>query len=114
MALMNSFDLNLLKSLSALLTQGSVTKASEDVGISQSAMSYNLARLRKAMDDDLFTRDAGGMVMTPYARTLLEPLSRVMSDIDMLVTRTVAFDPSTTERTFTLALPDASEVLVVS
>jgi LysR family transcriptional activator of mexEF-oprN operon len=110
---MEMFDFNLLRSLSALLAHGSVTKAAVEVGISQSAMSYNLARLRKAMDDELFTRDAGGLVMTPYARKLLEPLSRVMSDIDLLVTRAVAFDPATTERTFTVALPDASEVLIV-
>ncbi|QEW22616.1 Nodulation protein D 2 [Marinibacterium anthonyi] len=110
---MTGLDLNLLNSLHALLETGSVTRAADRLGISQSAMSYNLARLRKAMGDELFTRTAGGLDMTPYARTLGDPLSRIMTDIDRLVSRSVAFDPASAERTFTIALPDASEVLIV-
>ncbi|KJF71689.1 MULTISPECIES: LysR family transcriptional regulator [Agrobacterium] len=110
---MKDVDLNLLNSLQKLLALGSVTKAAEELGISQSAMSYNLARLRKAMGDELFTRDAGGLVMTPYARTLVEPVSKVMTEIDRLVSRSAAFDPISAERTFTIALPDAAEVLII-
>ncbi len=113
MGLMRDIDLNLLNSLQRLLANGSVTKAAEDQGISQSAMSYNLGRLRKTMGDELFTRDAGGLVMTPYARTLIEPLSRIMTEIDRLVSRSAAFDPHSAERTFTIALPDAAEVLII-
>lgn len=106
-------DLNLLLSLEALLRHQSVTKAAQEIGLSQSAMSYNLARLRKSFGDELFTRNAGGLDMTPYARKLLDPLTKVMLDIDRLVTRDRDFVPSETSRTFVLALPDAAEVLIV-
>ena len=51
-------DLNLLVHLDALLTERSVTRAAARVGIGQSAMSHNLARLRELLDDELLTRAA--------------------------------------------------------
>jgi LysR family transcriptional activator of mexEF-oprN operon len=110
---MDGLDLNLLVSLNALLKHQSVTRAAEETHLSQSAMSYNLARLRKALNDELFTRNAGGLVMTPYARTLVEPLSSIMVDISTLVTRTGSFDPAQAQRSFNIALVDAAEVLVI-
>jgi DNA-binding transcriptional LysR family regulator len=57
-------DLNLLLHLDALLTERSVTRAATRVGISQSAMSHNLARLRELFSDELLTRGPEGM--PPY------------------------------------------------
>ena len=50
------FDLNLLVALDALLTERSVTRAAARVGLGQSAMSHNLARLRTLFGDELLTR----------------------------------------------------------
>lgn len=61
-------DLNLLVHLDALLTERSVTKAAACVGIGQSAMSHNLARLRELFGDELLTRGADGMRLTPRDR----------------------------------------------
>jgi DNA-binding transcriptional LysR family regulator len=48
---LRSVDLNLLVALDALLAEQSVTRAAERLNCGQSAMSANLARLRKLFDD---------------------------------------------------------------
>src|ERR1700741_1593940 len=60
-------DLNLLVALDALLTERSVTRAAARVGLRQSAMSHNLARLRALLGDELLTRGPDGMRATPRA-----------------------------------------------
>lgn len=109
---MNAAKLNLLPSLDALLRHTNVTKAAEELGISQSAMSYNLAQLRKLFGDDLFIRTSGGLVATPYARTLTRPLAAVLGDVDKLIKRKPLFNPAEVERSFRIAAPDATEILV--
>jgi DNA-binding transcriptional LysR family regulator len=105
-------DLNLLTALDALLTERSVTKAAARVGLGQSAMSHNLARLRRLFDDELLTRSADGMRPTPRALALADPVRIALSQIEALVTRAEEFDPRTAERVFRIGLPDSSEVLI--
>jgi len=105
-------DLNLLVAFDALLTERSVTKAANRVGLGQSAMSHNLARLRILFDDELLVRAADGMRPTPRAVALLEPVRTALAGIQALVRRTDAFDPATAERTFRIGLPDSVEMLV--
>ncbi|MGY3489551.1 DNA-binding transcriptional LysR family regulator [Bradyrhizobium sp. USDA 4011] len=71
---MGRIDLNLLVHLDALLTERSVTRAAACMGIGQSAMSQNLARLRELFGDELLTRGADGMLLTPRGATLREPV----------------------------------------
>jgi len=98
-------DLNLLVALDALIREGSVTRAAGRVGVTQSAMSHTLRRLRQLFDDPLLVRVGGAMQLTPRARDLaptlssgLHTLARVLDPVD--------FDPATAERTFTIAAPD--------
>ena len=63
-------DLNLLVHLDALLNERSVTRAAAHVGLSQSAMSHNLARLRDLFGDELLTRGPEGLRLTPRALAL--------------------------------------------
>ena len=105
-------DLNLLTALDALLTERSVTRAAARVGLGQSAMSHNLARLRRLFDDELLTRGADGMRPTPRALALADPVRIALTQIEALVTRTEDFDPRTAERVFRIGLPDSSEVLL--
>lgn len=109
---MDALKLNLLPSLEALLRHTNVTKAAYEIGISQSAMSYNLAQLRKLFEDDLFIRTPGGLVATPYARTLTQPLTAILSDVDKLIKRRPLFNPAEVERSFKIAAPDASEIIL--
>ncbi|MFO1047254.1 MAG: LysR family transcriptional regulator [Geminicoccaceae bacterium] len=105
-------DLNLLVALDALLTERSVTRAAARVGLGQSAMSHNLARLRTLFGDELLTRGADGMQPTPRAIALADPVRVALAQIQALVAREEAFDPRTAERQFRIGLPDSIEVLL--
>ena len=100
-------DLNLLVHLDALLKERSVTRAAARVGIGQSAMSHNLARLRELFGDELLTRGSEGMRLTPRAVALLEPSRTMLAQVEALVSRDQAFDPATAMRTFRFGLPDS-------
>ena len=106
-------DLNLLVHLDALLAERSVTRAAARVGIGQSAMSHNLARLRELFDDELLTRGSDGMRLTPRAVTLLEPVRTMLAQVGALVSPRQAFDPATAVRTFRFVLPDSMEILIM-
>jgi DNA-binding transcriptional LysR family regulator len=95
-------DMNLLVHLDALLRERSVTRAATRIGIGQSAMSHNLARLRELFGDELLTRGPDGMRLTPRAKALLEPLKTMLAQVEALVSRDQTFDPATAVRTFRL------------
>jgi DNA-binding transcriptional LysR family regulator len=67
---MSEPDLNLLAALDALLAERSVTRAAATLGLSASAMSRTLTRLRAATGDQLLVRAGRDMVLTPHAETL--------------------------------------------
>src|ERR1700754_291777 len=106
-------DLNLLVHLDALLSEQSVTRAASRVGIGQSAMSHNLARLRELFGDELLTRCPEGMRLTPRAATLLDPVRTMLAQVETLVSRDQAFDPATAMGTFRFGLSDSMEVLIM-
>jgi LysR family transcriptional regulator, mexEF-oprN operon transcriptional activator len=106
------FDLNLLVALDALLAERSVTRAAARVGLGQSAMSHNLARLRALFGDELLTRAPEGMRPTPRALALADPVRVALAQVAALVARDQAFDPRTAERLFRIGLPDSVEVLL--
>ena len=87
---MNNFnidkvDLNLLKSLQALLSERHVGRAAKRMHISQSAMSHTLARLRDTFDDPLFVRTSTGLEPTARAIGLTTNLSNILDDIGLLM-----------------------------
>ena len=106
-------DLNLLVHFDALLTERNVTRAAARVGIGQSAMSHNLARLRELFGDELLTRGPDGLRLTPRATALVEPVRAALTHIRALVSRDQSFDPATAVRTFRFGLPDSMEVLIM-
>ena len=111
---LSRIDLNLLVHLDALLTERSVTRAAARVGLGQSAMSHNLARLRDVFGDELLTRGPEGLRLTPRATALVEPVRTALAQIQGLVSRDEAFEPGTAERTFRVGLPDSMEILIVA
>ncbi len=80
-----AIDLNLLVALDALLTESGVTRAAAQVGITQSAMSNSLARLRKLLGDELLTRTPDGMRLTPRAAALAEPVRSALRQFQGIV-----------------------------
>ena len=106
-------DLNLLVALDALLSERSVTRAALVIGISQSAMSHALSRLRITFGDELLTRAPDGMRPTPRALALLAPMRAALAQIQELTSAQAAFDPATADVTFSLGIPDSTEVLLM-
>src|ERR1700722_11430108 len=78
---MDSMDMNLLLALDALLTEGSVTGAARRLGLSSSAMSRTLARLRSATGDPLLVRAGRGLVPTPRAAELRDQVHELTHDV---------------------------------
>lgn len=105
-------DLNLLKAFSALLDTRSVTKTGERLGLTQPAVSGMLNRLRETFDDPLFVRAQRGMLPTPRAEALAEPLRRALSEIEALL-QPEAFDPATADRTISIAATDYAQQVVL-
>lgn len=107
-------DLNQLRVLDALLSEGTVTRAAQRLGRPQSTVSTALNRLRAALGDPLFTRSGQGMQPTPRAAALREPLARLLEDLAAALSPPPPFDPATSERTFTLAASDYTQFVVAA
>ena len=69
---MSEPDLNLLLALDTFLAEGSVAGAARRLGLSASAMSRTLSRLRSVTGDPLMVRAGRNMVLTPYAEAIRE------------------------------------------
>ncbi|OOG39511.1 LysR family transcriptional regulator [Rhodanobacter sp. C06] len=96
-------DLNLLTALDALLAEGSVAGAARRLGLSASAMSRTLARLREATGDPLLVRAGRTMVATPHAVELRERVHRLARETHAVLRPAAAgFDPATLQRNFTI------------
>ena len=104
----HGLDLNLLVALDALLTHQNVTRAAEQLNLSQSALSGALARLREHFDDELVVPIGRRMEPTPLARTLAEPLHEILLKTKSLVTATPTFDPLTSNRRLSIIASDYS------
>ena len=110
---LNRLDLNLLVAFDALLTERSVTRAGTRIGLGQSAMSHNLARLRTLFGDELLTRSAEGMRPTPRAMALADSVRLTLAQIQSTVLQSEAFEPATADRVFRIGLADSIEVAVI-
>jgi DNA-binding transcriptional LysR family regulator len=104
---MSEPDLNLLIALDALLTEGSVARAARRLGLSASAMSRTLTRLRAATHDPLLVRAGRGMVLTPCAQALCERARNVVHEARSVL-RPSAPEPdfATLQRSFTIRAND--------
>jgi DNA-binding transcriptional LysR family regulator len=111
---LTGLNLNLLVALDALLSERNVTRAARRVGITQPAMSQTLARLRDLFADPILVRKGRGMVLTPRAEAMLVPLSDALLSVERAVQLGMAFDPETSTRIFTVALPDLSVTVMLS
>lgn len=100
-----TLDLNLLKTLDALIDEGSVTRAAQRLSLTQPAVSAMLTRLRDYFGDPLFVRAQRGMVPTARALALSGPVKQVLNDISVLLTPD-AFDPLQAQMTYTIAATD--------
>jgi DNA-binding transcriptional LysR family regulator len=100
-------DLNLLVALNALLSENSVSKAAERLGLSESAMSRTLARLRETTGDELLVRAGRVMVPTPRAQALRDRVKGLVEEASAVL-RPAGPDLNlkTLERMFTVRAND--------
>jgi DNA-binding transcriptional LysR family regulator len=108
----SSVNLNLLAALDALIAERSVTRAAARLGVTQSAMSNSLQRLRELYDDPLFHRVGRGIVPTARALAIGPQLHQGLELLASTLT-TGGFDIAKTERTFVLAMSDYVEFVLV-
>jgi len=100
-------DLNLLIALDALLANGSVVGAARRLGLSASAMSRTLTRLREATGDPLLVRAGRRMVLTPHAEALRQRTQNAVHEARaVLRPSTTEPDFSTLQRTLTIRAND--------
>lgn len=100
---MSEPDFNLLVALDALLAEGSVAGAARRTGLSTSAMSRTLGRLRATTGDPLLVRAGRHMVPTPHAQAIRERARDAVLEIRTLLSPVVSeLDPSTLDRIFVI------------
>jgi DNA-binding transcriptional LysR family regulator len=104
-------DLNLLSIVVALLDAGSASQAALDLGLSQSAVSGALARLRAHFNDPLFVRSANGMAPTPRGAEVAGVARDILRQVAEHLRPDLEFNPSSARRPFTFALSDVGEMV---
>ena len=99
-------DLNLLTTLDALLSEGSVVGAAKRLRLSPSAMSRALTRLRETVGDPLLVRAGRGLVPTPRAQALRDRVRTLVEEAGSVLRPEESVDLSALVRTFTLRTSD--------
>src|SRR5437764_14559060 len=110
----NALDLNLLRVFEALMQERSATRAGERFGLTQSAISHALNRLRYVLDDELFVRVPDGMRPTRRAAEIAPRLREGLLQLQLALAP-AEFVPERTNRRFTIACGEyVGSVLVPS
>lgn len=103
---LRNFDLNLLVIFRAIMTRGSIAGAADEVGLSPSAVSHALARLRIMLNDQLFHRTSNGVEPTERAKELSMEVERGLGFISSAISLQHQFVPSEANRVFTMQITD--------
>jgi DNA-binding transcriptional LysR family regulator len=106
-------DLNLLVVLEAIVGEGGVSRAATRLNLTQPAVSHALGRLRDLFGDPLFVRQGRALVPTALTRRLIEPLRHSLRSLGSLIEKSDGFDPAESEMTFTVAMRDPMEVMIL-
>ncbi|WP_269501270.1 LysR family transcriptional regulator [Burkholderia sp. IMCC1007] len=112
---MNIFrtDLNLLVVLERIYAQQSITRAAQQLNLSQSAVSHALNRLRELLGDPLFERHGNAMTPTPLTRAIIARVRNGLHTLESTLHEASRFDVATTVRRFTIGILNAHEPVVL-
>jgi DNA-binding transcriptional LysR family regulator len=99
-------DLKLLVIFDQIRRLRSITLAAESLGVTQSAISKSLQRLRDRLGDTLFVRTPSGMEPTSRARELEAPIADILNAYFERIASAPPFDPTTSHRVFTIQASD--------
>lgn len=105
-------DGGLLLVFRGLLRRRRTTVVGEDLGLSQSAVSHALTRLRDIFDDPLFIRRPHGLEPTRRALELGPRIDTLLDQLDATLRRRDAFDPAQSRRRFFISVPEFVAALI--
>ena len=104
-------DLNLFRVFAVIYRERNLTRAAEQLFLSQSAVSHALTRMREQLDDPLFVRDGQGVCPTPLANRLWPDIEQALELLQQALQRSSAFDPQRDLKQLTIAMNDEIEPL---
>ncbi|MBD3657288.1 MULTISPECIES: LysR family transcriptional regulator [Marinobacter] len=107
-----NLDIRALGTFLAVLDEGSVSRAAVKLGVSQSAVSHTLERLRQTLGDPLFVKSGRGITPTRYALNAGPHIRQILDDLRSL-SAGPPFTPATAEFTFTIAANDYQRDLLL-
>lgn len=99
-------NFNLLAVFSAVMEQGSLSKAADQLSTNQSTISTALARLKKEIGQELFVRKGRGVVPTSYAQSLYEQIKAPINELNGVFQSMANFDEQSSERKFVISAPE--------
>jgi DNA-binding transcriptional LysR family regulator len=105
-------DLNLFRTFDAIMAHGSLAAAARELGLTASAVSHALARLRALLGDELFLPSAGGVAPTPRAKEIAPGIREALTALQA-ATETSGFDPARSQRAFRIGASDALGMIVL-
>lgn len=109
-----NIDLNLLQSFILLMETKKVTHAAKNAGVTQSAMSHMLNRLREQLNDPLFIKVSHGIEPTEKAVALYQQVQHPLQQLLKAVNQDLSFIPEKSKRQFNFLLPDYVELTLLT
>ncbi|HSZ60449.1 MAG TPA: LysR family transcriptional regulator [Terriglobales bacterium] len=110
---LSQVDLNLFVVLEAIYREGNITRAGQQLNLTQPAISHALKRLRDLLQDPLFVRQGAHMVPTPFTRNMIDQVRQALQILETNLSQSRNFVPEHTRRNFNLSLWEYSEALIL-
>lgn len=110
---LSQVDLNLFVVLEAIYREGNVTRAGQQLNLTQPAISHALKRLRDLLQDPLFVRQGPHMVPTPFTRNMIEQVRHALQILEVNLRASRNFVPENAHRNFHLSLWEYAEALLL-
>jgi DNA-binding transcriptional LysR family regulator len=107
------FDLGAIRLLAELSRTRSLSQAAQRIGVSQSAASHSLGKLRKELNDPLFTRGRDGFRPTPMGSRLCGAACEAVDVLAASLASNEQFDPRTTKRDFSFFMNDVGQSVLL-
>ena len=104
---LRTLDLNLLKVFDVVMSERSLTRAAEQLALTQPAISNALRRLREALGDELLVRRGRTLEPTPRAETLWPAVRTCLQQLQASLAPP-GFDPASATATLVLTMADAT------
>jgi DNA-binding transcriptional LysR family regulator len=107
-------DMTVLVVFLELMRRRKLTAVAAHLGLTQSAISHGLKRLREAFDDELFFRKPQGVEPSAKAKALAPLIERAVASVEAALHWDQDFDPAKVERVLRLGMTDQGVLLLAT